>query len=166
MGLLVGVGCSTITSYERLYYFPSPETAEKIADALKIDIDQLFPAFMDEYSRVVRSGRKVRKDDAFKYASKLNGKERRLRDKNVDPDKRAWEIELKDKVQKALECLPPFERKVIWLRYGLLDGYPYSLEEIGRLFGVTRAEIWRIESNALRKLQRPEIARDLVGFLD
>ncbi len=58
------------------------------------------------------------------------------------------------------------EREIIRLRYGLTDGYTYTLEEVGKIFSVTRERVRQIESKAVRKLQQPYRCRPLVGFLD
>ena len=50
--------------------------------------------------------------------------------------------------------------------YGLVDGYSYTLEEVGKIFSVTRERVRQIESKAVRKLQHPVRARKLTGFLD
>ncbi|MBR5160990.1 MAG: RNA polymerase subunit sigma-70, partial [Thermoguttaceae bacterium] len=57
-------------------------------------------------------------------------------------------------------------REIIKLRYGLGDGYSYTLEEVGQIFRVTRERIRQIEAKAVRKLQQPARSRNLVGFLD
>ncbi|MEQ9070829.1 MAG: sigma factor-like helix-turn-helix DNA-binding protein, partial [Gimesia chilikensis] len=58
------------------------------------------------------------------------------------------------------------EREIIRLRYGLGDGYSYTLEETGRIFKVTRERIRQIESKALRKLQHQTRSAHLRGFVD
>ena len=73
---------------------------------------------------------------------------------------------LKDKMDKVLESLTFREREIVRLRYGLGDGYTYTLEEVGRKFKVTRERVRQIEAKALRKLQHPVRARKLEGFLD
>jgi len=73
---------------------------------------------------------------------------------------------LKDKLGRVLETLTYREREIIKLRYGLGDGYTYTLEEVGRIFRVTRERVRQIEAKAVRKLQHPIRARRLVGFLD
>jgi RNA polymerase primary sigma factor len=63
-------------------------------------------------------------------------------------------------VWRALDALPERERQVIEMRYGLTGKRPYTLEEVGQAFGVTRERIRQIENNTLRKLQRlPEAQR-------
>ncbi len=58
------------------------------------------------------------------------------------------------------------EREIIRLRYGLADGYAYTLEEVGKIFSVTRERVRQIEAKAVRKLQHPVRSRHLSGFLD
>jgi RNA polymerase primary sigma factor len=73
---------------------------------------------------------------------------------------------LKDKINTVLNTLSYREREIIKLRYGLGDGYTYTLEEVGKLFNVTRERVRQIEAKAVRKLQHPIRARKLEGFLD
>ena len=69
-------------------------------------------------------------------------------------------------IDEALGTLNYREREIIRLRYGLSDGYAYTLSEVGRIFSVTRERIRQIESEAIRKLQQPSSARKLANFLD
>jgi len=73
---------------------------------------------------------------------------------------------LKDKIEQVLKTLTYREREIIKLRYGLGDGYNYTLEEVGRIFKVTRERVRQIEAKAVRKLQHPVRSRQLEGFLD
>ncbi|HZZ72500.1 MAG TPA: sigma-70 family RNA polymerase sigma factor [Pirellulales bacterium] len=73
---------------------------------------------------------------------------------------------LKRKILEALENLNHREREILKLRYGLVDGYAYTLEEVGQIFSVTRERVRQIEAKAVRKLQQPNRARELAGFLD
>ena len=73
---------------------------------------------------------------------------------------------LKDKIDHVLKTLTYREREIIKLRYGLGDGYTYTLEEVGRIFKVTRERVRQVEAKAIRKLQHPVRARKLEGFLD
>jgi len=73
---------------------------------------------------------------------------------------------LKDKIEEVLKTLTYREREIIKLRYGLGDGYTYTLEEVGRIFKVTRERVRQIEAKAVRKLQHPVRCRKLEGFLD
>jgi RNA polymerase primary sigma factor len=73
---------------------------------------------------------------------------------------------LRIRIQSVLKTLSYREREIIKLRYGLGDGYSYTLEEVGHIFRVTRERIRQIEAKAVRKLQQPSRSQELVGFLD
>ncbi len=73
---------------------------------------------------------------------------------------------LRHRIAKVLKTLSYREREIIKLRYGLGDGYSYTLEEVGHIFKVTRERIRQIEAKAVRKLQQPSRSQELVGFLD
>ncbi|QEH33023.1 RNA polymerase sigma factor SigA [Aquisphaera giovannonii] len=73
---------------------------------------------------------------------------------------------LKEKIDQVLKTLTYREREIIKLRYGLGDGYTYTLEEVGRIFKVTRERVRQIEAKAVRKLQHPVRSRQLEGFLE
>jgi RNA polymerase primary sigma factor len=73
---------------------------------------------------------------------------------------------LKRRIDQALSTLSYREREIIRLRFGLVDGYSYTLEEVGQIFQVTRERVRQIEAKAVRKLQHPVRAVYLRGFLD
>jgi len=73
---------------------------------------------------------------------------------------------LKDRISSILQTLSFREREIIKLRYGIGDGYTYTLEEVGRIFKVTRERVRQIEAKAVRKLQHPIRSRLLEGFLE
>ena len=73
---------------------------------------------------------------------------------------------LKAKLDDVLALLSQRERKILEMRFGLLDGYGHTLEEIGNLYQVTRERIRQIEAKALRKLRHPTRVRHLQGFLE
>jgi RNA polymerase primary sigma factor len=73
---------------------------------------------------------------------------------------------LKDRIDIILKTLSYREREIIKLRYGIGDGYTYTLEEVGRIFKVTRERVRQVEAKAIRKLQHPVRSRKLEGFLD
>ena len=73
---------------------------------------------------------------------------------------------LKSQIGEALAKLDPRERKIIELRFGLEDGRFRTLEEVGRVFGITRERIRQIEAKALRKLRHPSYSRTLRGYLE
>ena len=72
---------------------------------------------------------------------------------------------LRDRIERILKTLTYREREIIRLRYGLGDGYTYTLEEVGRIFKVTRERVRQIEAKAVRKLQNPIRSHQLEGFL-
>jgi RNA polymerase primary sigma factor len=73
---------------------------------------------------------------------------------------------LKDRIGEVLEQLNYREREILRLRYGLADGYAYTLEEVGQIFSVTRERVRQIESKAVRKLQQPQRSAGLISFMD
>ncbi|MEK6622280.1 MAG: RNA polymerase sigma factor RpoD [Planctomycetota bacterium] len=87
-------------------------------------------------------------------------------EKAESPVSAATQEMLKDKIDCVLETLTYREREIIKLRYGIGDGYTYTLEEVGKIFKVTRERVRQIEAKAVRKLQHPIRSRKLEGFLD
>ena len=83
----------------------------------------------------------------------------------VPPDAASFSM-LQEQLTQVLDSLADRERKVIELRFGLVDGHPRTLEEVGREFGVTRERIRQIEAKALRKLRHPSRSKKLKDFLN
>jgi RNA polymerase primary sigma factor len=73
---------------------------------------------------------------------------------------------LKARIADVLASLEYREREILRLRFGLADGYAYTLEEVGKIFSVTRERVRQIESKALRTLQHPTRARQLAPFVE
>ena len=73
---------------------------------------------------------------------------------------------LKDQMVEVLSSLTDREKRVLELRFGINDGYPRTLEEVGKVFQVTRERVRQIEAKALRKLRHPTRSKKLEGFLD
>ena len=73
---------------------------------------------------------------------------------------------LRELIGKALDGLSYREREIIRMRFGLADGYAYTLEEVGSIFSVTRERVRQIEAKAVEKLRRPGVQHDLAGFVD
>jgi RNA polymerase primary sigma factor len=82
------------------------------------------------------------------------------------PIRSASQEMLREKIAGLLKTLTYREREIIRLRYGLGDGYTYTLEEVGRIFKVTRERVRQIEAKAVRKLQNPVRSKQLEGFLE
>ncbi|VGO14245.1 RNA polymerase sigma factor SigA [Pontiella desulfatans] len=90
-----------------------------------------------------------------------------IEDKSAEkPDEMTAFSLLKEKIGDVLQTLTDREQEVLTLRFGLVDGYPRTLEEVGRKFNVTRERIRQIEAKALRKMRHPTRIRKLEGFLD
>jgi RNA polymerase primary sigma factor len=73
---------------------------------------------------------------------------------------------LRERIEDVLNTLSYREREIIRLRYGIGDGYTYTLEEVGRIFKVTRERVRQVEAKAIRKMQHPVRSKKLEGFLD
>jgi RNA polymerase primary sigma factor len=90
-----------------------------------------------------------------------------LADENQDsPIEVAAQHMLQQELSEVLNALPERERKVLMMRYGLLDGQRRTLEEVGVAFGITRERTRQIESEALRRLRDPGVGKRLHGYLD
>ena len=90
-----------------------------------------------------------------------------LKDETImSPEEQATVVMLKEQLLEVLGTLTPREQKVIMLRYGVEDGHPKTLEEVGKEFNVTRERIRQIEAKALKKLRHPSRSKKLKDFLD
>ena len=90
-----------------------------------------------------------------------------IEDDQIDsPVASATQEMLKERIDMILKTLSYREREIIKLRYGIGDGYTYTLEEVGRIFKVTRERVRQVEAKAIRKLQHPVRSRRLEGFID
>jgi RNA polymerase primary sigma factor len=86
-------------------------------------------------------------------------------DQSPPPDETATYNLLREHIEEVLNSLPPREVRILQLRYGLLDGQAYTLEEVGRKMGVTRERVRQIEAQALSRLRHPTIRRKLRDYL-
>ena len=84
----------------------------------------------------------------------------------ASPNESATTTMLKEQLLAVLDSLTPREEMVLRLRYGLDDGHPRTLEEVGKEFGVTRERIRQIEAKALRKLRHPQRSKRLKDYVD
>ncbi|MBI3469011.1 MAG: sigma-70 family RNA polymerase sigma factor [Planctomycetes bacterium] len=85
-------------------------------------------------------------------------------DRTESPLAAAARGSLREAIEQVLRTLSSREREIIRMRFGLGDGFPYTLEEVGRVFKVTRERIRQIEAKAIRKLQQPARRKRLAGF--
>jgi RNA polymerase primary sigma factor len=81
------------------------------------------------------------------------------------PTQSAYRHLLGEKIEELLATLSPREARILRLRFGLLNGYSHTLEEVGQKFGLTRERIRQIEGKALRRLRHPRRSRELRGYL-
>lgn len=84
---------------------------------------------------------------------------------SLSPEEYATNEILKEEIKAVLSTLQPREQQVLELRFGLIDGTSYTLEEVGKRFNVTRERIRQIEAKALRKLRHPSRAKKLKDFM-
>ena len=87
-------------------------------------------------------------------------------EKAVSPEEQTSKALLKEHLEEALNTLNERERKVLIMRFGIEDGKPRTLEEVGRAFGVTRERIRQIEAKAVRKLKHPSRSKKLRDYLE
>ncbi len=133
-------------------------TTEEIARRAEMDIDEVRRV-MDIGRHPVSLDRPVgdSEDASFGEFIEDNASE--------NPVRTANNAILREKIERLLKTLTYREREIIRLRYGLGDGYTYTLEEVGRIFKVTRERVRQIEAKAVRKLQHPVRSQHLEGFL-
>ena len=84
----------------------------------------------------------------------------------VTPEANIESVMLREHIDVLLQDLKDREREVIILRFGLRDGHPRTLEEVGKIFNVTRERIRQIEAKALRKLRNPVRSKKIKDFLN
>lgn len=131
------------------------------------EMAELADVPVDEARRVMRISRQPISLDKPLGEGEDNSFGEFVEDKSNDsPVSNAASEMLKDKIDSVLKTLTYREREIIKLRYGLGDGYTYTLEEVGRIFKVTRERVRQIEAKAVRKLQHPVRSRQLQGFLE
>jgi RNA polymerase primary sigma factor len=134
-------------------------SAEEIADMLKMTLDDA--ACILKMTRQPLSLDQPVGDAEDNYFGEFLEEHR-----DDDPLYDANQEMLKERLDDVMAELTYREREIIKLRYGLTDGYSYTLEEVGKIFSVTRERVRQIESKAVRKLQQPYRSRSLASFLD
>jgi RNA polymerase primary sigma factor len=149
-----------------------PEEVQMINDALSSEIpldpvlDRKWRRAAGRVSRIIRIAQEpmslqtpVGSEDSSQFGDFIPD------ESTPEPVDAAARELLKEQVQNALSVLTERERQVLEMRFGLLDGKDYTLEEVGRYFNVTRERIRQIEAKALRKLRHPTRSRHLRDYL-
>ncbi len=135
---------------------PNPE---EIADEIQLSVDRIR-AILKMAQQPISLQSQVGESDDTTFGDFIE-------DKSAEnPSEMTAYSLLKEKIRDVLHTLTERERTVIEQRFGLLDGYPRTLEEVGRQFRVTRERIRQIEAKALRKMRHPTRLRHLEGFLE
>jgi len=156
------------------------ETINKLSRAMRQLIQELGrePTYEEIGSRLNMSPEKVEEVMALFFREPMSldmpigeDEDSRLGDLVEDqaslaPTEATSQQLLKEQIDKVLNELTEREKRVLQLRFGLKDGHPRTLEEVGREFDVTRERIRQIEGKALRKLRHPTRSRKLKGYLD
>jgi len=132
---------------------------EEIAMEMNLDVEKIYQIEKIDQSTVSLES-PVGEDEDGK--SKLGDF---LKDESIlSPDQDSSRRIVSDQVKEILNDLPPKERKILEMRHGLLDGYTHTLEEVGKVFGVTRERIRQIEAKAHEKIRQHEKIDRLRGY--
>jgi RNA polymerase primary sigma factor len=135
---------------------PAPE---ELADRLKIPLEKVA-SVLKLAQDPISLDRRVQEDDDTPIGEILEDPS------GVSPAHLAASSLLRDHVRSVLGTLAPRERQIIELRFGIPDGCPRTLEEVGEVFGITRERVRQIEAKALLKLRHPSKSRELLKFYE
>ena len=133
---------------------------EEIAMEMNLDVDKMYQIEKIDQSTV--SLESPVGDEGDDGKSKLG--DFLADEKILSPDQDSSRRIVSDQVKEILNDLPPKERKILEMRHGLLDGYTHTLEEVGKVFGVTRERIRQIEAKAHEKVRQHEKIDRLRGY--
>jgi RNA polymerase primary sigma factor len=133
---------------------------EEIALEMNLDVEKIYQIEKIDQSTV--SLESPVGDDGEDGKSKLG--DFLADDKILSPDQDSSRRIVSDQVKEILGDLPPKERKILEMRHGLTDGYTHTLEEVGKVFGVTRERIRQIEAKAHEKIRQHEKINRLRGY--
>jgi len=136
-----------------------PATPEEIAEELELPADRVR-----RYLRVARRPLSLEQPVGEEEESNLG---QFIEDEDVEaPPDAAEQALLREKMEELLDTLRPREARILRLRFGFYDGHTYTLEEVGRKFGLTRERIRQIEAQALARLRHPSRSRQLRDYLN
>lgn len=160
---LIGYKTSaSIGQLETLRAFPKPEVAGKIALALGLDVNQLFPQWLKMYTRDRKEPAQIRVQLTNEEIDRLKGAAYLEALIAPDPHEHAERADLGRLMVDLLDSLTPREKRALQLSYA--GGLTY--DEIAQEFGVDKSRIGQIETKALRKLRHPSRTRQITDFVD
>jgi len=132
---------------------------EEIATEMNLDVDKIYQIEKIDQSTVsLENPVGDDGDDKSKLGDFIAD------DKILSPDMESSRRIIQDQVKEILNDLPPKERKILEMRHGLIDGYTHTLEEVGKVFGVTRERIRQIEAKAHEKIRQHDKINRLRGY--
>jgi RNA polymerase primary sigma factor len=135
-----------------------PPTADELSHEMGVEMDKL--QWMIEVARVpISLESPIGDDDDTEYGMFVED------NFTPSPAQSAFQNMLRERVDQVLSTLSPREARILRLRFGLENGHPYTLEEVGRKFGLTRERIRQIEGKALRRLRHPCRSRLLREYI-
>ena len=147
------------TSRRLLQEYGREPTPEEIAEAMNLPVERVL-----EISKISQEPVSLETPIGEEEDSHLGDF---IQDEHIPvPADEAAHTLLREQLEKVMDTLSEREQKVLALRFGLEDGKPHTLEEVGREFQVTRERIHQIEAKALRKLRHPTRSRKLRDFLE
>jgi RNA polymerase sigma factor (sigma-70 family) len=162
---VMGVNVNVISAVELLKQKPGPELRWQLADFLGLTEQEVWPDWLEPKEEGVQATvyQEVDQQTFSLLDSKVRDEVLRLEDKSGLSAEKAVTLKelLENDLEKVLKTLTFREREVIKLRYGIGHDQPYTLEEVARIFKVTRNRVSQIEAKALRKLQHPARSRRL-----
>jgi RNA polymerase primary sigma factor len=133
---------------------------EEIAMEMNMDVDKIYQ--IEKIDQATVSLESPVGEDGDDGKSKLG--DFLADEKILSPDQESSRRIISDQVREILNDLPPKERKILEMRHGLLDGYTHTLEEVGKVFGVTRERIRQIEAKAHEKIRQHDKINRLRGY--
>ncbi len=148
----------TRTGHDLAQQLGRDPTAEEIADELEMSPNKVKQV-MQVAERPLSLEMTIHEEDDASLTDFIEDEE------VASPAFTATRQQLRDVLNEVLDTLSPREVRILQLRFGLVDGYNYTLEEVGRKFGVTRERVRQIESQALKRLRHPSRSRKLRDYL-
>ena len=146
------------TAHEMEQVLGRKPNAEEIANELGIELDKV--EWMLKVSwRPLSLEQPVGEEEDNEFGSFIED------ESTPSPSQVVYDGLLRDKIEQVLSTLTPREQRILRLRFGLVNGKCYTLEEVGQKFGLTRERIRQIEGRALRRLRHPRRSRQLKDFL-